>query len=267
MIQTLLSAGLAIVMLAQGAALTPGVLRVAPDQRRAVGGVLIARLILLPVLALLLAWGFGLGPGWAVGLMLASLLPVSVAVLPLAGVLGAHAALSATLAAVTTLAAIVALPMLPVLAGGARLGEVLTSVLLLVALPFAIGLMLPAGLAPLRRALPILASLVGGLMILGALWVGLAQNGFNAALAAIVLAIAAFVLAGAVARAAGLAGPQATAVTLALVIPAAPVAIGLAAILGGSAWFGAMAMPSAVFAVAGYALAVMLIVLRLRRRA
>lgn len=267
MIQTLLSVGLVIVMLAQGAALGRGALRIPADQRRAVGWVLIARLILLPVLALLLSWGFGLGLGWGIGLLLACLLPVSVAALPLAGVLGAHVQLTATLAAVTTLAAIVAVPLLPALAEGYRLGEVLTSMLFLVALPFAVGLMLPAALAPLRRALPILASVVGGLMILAALWVGLAQNGFDAALVAIVLAIAALLLAGAVGRAAGLEGPQTLAVTLALLIPAAPVAIGLAAILGGSAWFGAIAMPSAVFAVTGYALAVMLIVLRLRRRA
>ncbi|MCQ0969817.1 hypothetical protein MLD63_05160 [Paracoccus sp. TK19116] len=261
-----LSLCLFLVMLAQGAAFRPADFSATPEARRT-WRALAAKLLVLPLVAWLCGWSFGLTSAAQSGLMLLALAPAGMGSVAFAAVTGADLPRLRRLIALSTVTAIVWLPLVasPTLDVEGVSGTI-SAMLLVVALPFALGMALRPWLGAGARWLAPGASLLSGAMILITLWYGWTASGWEVLQAVLVLALAAALMGTLAARRAGPEGrAHATAFALALLIVETAVPIGLAARLWG-ADFAAVAMPAALYAILSYALAILLIVTRLARR-
>lgn len=256
MASQLFLAALGVVMLAQGMALHPADLRVG-GAARPVALMLVLRLIALPLLALAAAWMSGLQGPLAVGLVLAALAPPTVAALPLAGVAGAALPLLSGLIGIGTLAALLVWAML----GWGLPGQLVQDLLICAALPFGAGLLLRHRGYGGGQVLPLAASVLTGVMIVAALVRGWGPGAWNSVQAGLLLAIAAAVLALLAGRSARLDQSQSQSLAFATLMNAVALPIGLTASLD-----PAIAVPAATYGIAIYAVAIGLLVLRLRRR-
>ena len=95
--QALLPYALFVVMLAQGAALSPDALRLPAGAGRAAALLAALRIILLPLIALVAGWVFDVPGDAALGIILTLLTPVAIGALPLGGVAGGNLALMLSL--------------------------------------------------------------------------------------------------------------------------------------------------------------------------
>jgi BASS family bile acid:Na+ symporter len=151
---------LVLAMLGMGATLVPrDFLEVARERQALALGVFL-QLLFVPLLSLGFVAAFGLTRGWAVGLLLLAVVPGG-AVSNLYTFVGrGNTALSVTLTALTTLAAVVTIPlMLPLLTGGIEIELpahlVFRDIVLYLLAPLAAGMVL-------RRAAPVRAGRVSG---------------------------------------------------------------------------------------------------------
>lgn len=244
---------LALVMLAQGVALAPT--RVLPGL--AWRGVAIR--IALPLVATGVALALAMPTVEGLGLLLAALAPPAVGALPLAGLMGANVVLLSGLVLIGTALA----PALLFLVWGQ---VAVMPVLVWVILPFALGFALRNLLAPWERTLAMAASVASGVMVIVTLWRAwgdpLAAPDL-AAIGALLVVLAGGALAGLLGR--GQSEGDSAALLLSALIPVPAVPIGLAAAVMADD-FAAVALPAALTVIAGYALAIGFIILRLRAR-
>lgn len=258
-----LSVCLFIVMLAQGAALRPAdlSLRGVPA---AVWQGLTLKLLAMPVIAWLCGWMFDLSDQARAGLLLLALAPASVGALALGGVLGADLSRLSRLIALSTLASLIWLPLVGMVF--LEQGPGFTALIGTIALPLLLGLVLGGRMQTLAQPLAMLASILGGAMIVVALWQGWPAAEWAILQAAVLLALSVGVLGLYAARAMGQGGQgNASATALALLLAESAVPIGLAALIWGEA-FGAYAVPAAIYAIAAYGAAILLVVRRVARR-
>lgn len=258
-----LAACLFIVMLAQGAALRPADLSLRGVPAPVWQG-LALKLLAMPVIAALSGWMFDLPPAARDGLLLLALAPASVGALAFGGVLGADLSRLTRLIGLSSLASLIWLPLIGALVLEA--GLPLTGFVGVVVLPFLLGVAAGGRLPRLVQPLAMLASLLGGAMIVVALWQGWPMAEWAILQAVLVLALAVGVLALYAARAMGQGGQgNASATALALLLAESAVPIGLAALIWG-AGFGPYAVPAAIYGIAAYGAAITLVVRRVMRR-
>lgn len=252
-----------IIMLAQGLSLRPADL----DPRgvtRPVWQGLLLKLLAMPLIAWACAWMFDLSDAARAGLVLVALAPASVGALALGGVLAADLPRLTRLIGLSSLACLIWLPLIGALFLGIEppLGAMIGTVLV----PLVLGLALAGPLARIAQPLAMLASILGGAMIVAALWQGWPAAEWSVLQAAVLLALAVGVLGLYAARGLGQGGQgNASATALALLMAESAVPIGLAALIWG-ADFGPYAVPAAIYAIAAYGAAIALVLRRVSRR-
>ena len=262
--QAFLPYALFVVMLAQGAALSPGATRAAP--RRPVLLILLLRFLILPLVALGAGLAFDLpGPARA-GLILVALSPAAVGALPLGGVAGANLPVLSALIGATSWTFLLASPLLTAIGPGIGTGDAVATAALWVGLPLLLGRLLAGRLGGLGRALTLGASVLTGAMLVVALLSGWDAAAPGTAQSALVLAIAAAGLGLWATRALGGGDDEAFAQALAALVVTPPVVIGLAAALSGPGTWTLAAYPAAVHGIVMYLTALALIILRLKTR-
>lgn len=153
-VQTLLPAALAVIMFAVGITLVPADFTRLVARPRAVVAGLIGQVVVLPAAAYALALAFRLPPAMAAGLMIVAACPGGASSALIAHLARGSAALSVTLTAITSLAALVTMPL--VVQAGVRLfmgqeapaefsvGGIVRGVFVIATVPVALGVALRA---------------------------------------------------------------------------------------------------------------------------
>lgn len=244
----LLPAALAVIMLGLGLELTPADFRRVLVAPRAVTIGLLNLALISPALAFGMAELFALGPALAVGLVLLGAAPGGTMANMLTHLARGDTALSVTITAVSSLAAIITVPLALDLAqrhfdagglvGHVSMGGIVARVLLITVIPVATGMALahrwPARVAALRPRFKRVALATFLLVVAGAVVAeherALDHLGEVAA-AALGLNVAAMTISFAVAKLARLGDGQATAIALELGIHNAALAIAVGATL------------------------------------
>lgn len=262
-IELILICGLPVVMLAQGLALKPDDLRLTDGEAMPVIGMLLLRLIVMPLVAYGAGQVLGLEPALAVGLILVTLAVPTVAALPLAGVSGATLPLLSSMIAVGTLAGLIWWPIaVNMLVENASPIALWRDMLLLAGLPFAAGLYLRARGTTGGRLLPIVASVAIGAMNLCAIIRGFDLGVWTALKGAIVLAIVAILTGILLGRVMQLRSDGPTTLAYAVMMSAVALPIGLSARMD-----PAFGLPSGVYGFVIYCAATVLITMRMRAKA
>jgi len=251
---------LAVIMVSLGMSLTAADFRRVFENPRGVGIGLINLLVLSPLLAFVIANAFNLDPALAVGLVLLGASPGGILANLMTHFARGETALSVTMTAISSLAAVVTVPLFLKLAtnhfGASGLDQdvnmvgVVARVLLITVIPLALGMWLrarrPDTVArigpPLRRATAILfAAAVIGVII--AEHNRVFDNLQAVALAAITLNITAMAMSFTIARLARLDNRQATAIAMELGIHNSTLAIAVGASIA-----TVLTIPAAVYA-------------------
>ncbi|MEL7262526.1 MAG: bile acid:sodium symporter family protein [Pseudomonadota bacterium] len=269
----ILPLSLAIIMLSLGVGLTVGdfarVLR-AP-KAFAIGAV--AQVILLPIAAFATATAFGLPPELAVGFMLLSFCPGGVTSNMVAKLSCGDVALSVSLTAVISLLSLVTVPALAAWSVVYFMGDtappvsvtsLTIAIFLITTLPVAIGVTLrhyAPGLAtridPILSALATILFIVIVVTALAANWDIFTANLPTLGPALITLNVALLLIGLGLARAAALSWDQAKTISVETGIQNATLGIALAGLIAGQAdGFSAMALPSGVYGITMYLVAV-----------
>ncbi|MEM9871227.1 MAG: bile acid:sodium symporter family protein [Pseudomonadota bacterium] len=269
----ILPLSLAVIMLSLGVGLSVGdfarVLR-AP-KAFAIGAV--AQVILLPIAAFATATAFGLPPELAVGFMLLSFCPGGVTSNMVAKLSRGDVALSVSLTAVISLLSLVTVPALAAWSVVYFMGDtappvsvtsLTIAIFLITTLPVAIGVTLRHYAPDLARRIdPILSALATILFIvivvaaLAANWDIFTANLPTLGPALITLNVALLLIGLGLARAAALSWDQAKTISVEAGIQNATLGIALAGLIAGQAdGFSAMALPSGVYGITMYLVAV-----------
>ncbi|MEM7631826.1 MAG: bile acid:sodium symporter family protein [Pseudomonadota bacterium] len=269
----ILPLSLAVIMLSLGVGLSVGdfarVLR-AP-KAFAIGAV--AQVILLPIAAFATATAFGLPPELAVGFMLLSFCPGGVTSNMVAKLSRGDVALSVSLTAVISLLSLVTVPALAAWSVVYFMGDtappvsvtsLTIAIFLITTLPVAIGVTLrhyAPGLAtridPILSALATILFIVIVVAALAANWGIFTANLPTLGPALITLNVALLLIGLGLARAAALSWDQAKTISVEAGIQNATLGIALAGLIAGQAdGFSAMALPSGVYGITMYLVAV-----------
>jgi BASS family bile acid:Na+ symporter len=242
----LLPLALALIMISLGLSLTPADFRRVLEAPRGVAIGLANLLVLSPLLAFAVAELFSLEAGLAVGLVLLGASPGGTMANMLTHLAGGRVALSVTMTAVSSVAAVVTVPLFLSLAidrfdaGGltddVAMGGVVARVFAITIVPLAIGMLIRAraphwvaehGAQTKRAALVAFVLVVAGAV--ASEWELVTDNFTSIALAALTLNVAAMALSFSIARAARLDDPSATAIALELGVHNGTLAIAVGA--------------------------------------
>lgn len=273
LINVVLPLSLAIIMLSLGIGLTAGdFLRVAQRPKAFAIG-FVSQIVLVPLAAYLVVTAFGLPGELAVGFMLLSFCPGGVSSNIVTKLARGDVALSVSLTAVVSVLSILTVPLLVTWAVSSFMKEnapdvsvtsLAIAMFLITTLPVAIGVAirhLSTGTAD--RLEPILSKLATGLfalIVIAALagnWSLFVQNMATLGPALIVLNFALMAVGLILARLAGLPGPSCTSISIETGIQNATLGITLAALITGQTeGFSTMALPSAVYGITMYLVAV-----------
>ena len=274
--------GLAFMMFSLGLGLTTGdFLRVLGRPRAVLTG-MAAQLVLLPLTALALVTLAGLGPVLSVGVMILAFSPGGVTTNMMTRIAQGDVALSVTLTAIVSMAAVLTVPPLVSLTAGHFVGDVLPPVAVgPLALTMALITAVPVVVAmALRRAAPAVvarieprAFAVSALIFATIVFAALAENWalFVSELAVLGPLMAAMILllltlGYGLARAMGLGGAEARAISIETGVQNGALGVTVAGLAAGSVpGMDALLLPSAVYGILMYLITVPMIFL-LRRR-
>ncbi|MEO0379802.1 MAG: bile acid:sodium symporter family protein [Pseudomonadota bacterium] len=273
LINVVLPLALAIIMLSLGIGLTAADFgRVAARPKAfAIGA--ISQVILVPITAYVIARAFGLAPELAVGLMFLALCPGGVTSNMISKLGHADVALSVSLTAVVSLLSIITVPLLAAWAVGHFMGETgpdvsVTSLALamfvITTLPVLIGVTIrhfATGFAErIEPVLSLIATVLFVVIVIAALagnWGLFVENVARLGPALITLNAVLMILGLLLAGAAGLAWHSRKTISIETGIQNATLGITLAAIVSGqSDGFSTMALPSAVYGITMYLVAI-----------
>lgn len=209
--------------------------------------------LLMPIVASVLTKALDLGPLGGMGLLLAALAPPAIGALTPGVLIGVQLPNLAAIVSIGTAIAVILLALLvsPI------------SAVLWVFLPYLAGLALRRVMSRYLRAVSLVASVATAALLGAALWYGL-QNPLTGpmldrfAVAAILLMLAGFAGAAIIGRGLTPSDRDALILSTLITVPAIPIAFSGALIIAG------VAFPAAIAALAGYGLALLLIVLRRR---
>lgn len=272
LINVVLPLSLAIIMLSLGIGLTIGDFARVAQRPKAFSIGAFSQVILVPVLTYLVVRAFGLRGEIALGFMLLSLCPGGVTSNMISKLARGDVALSVSLTAVISLLSILTVPVLSVWAVGHFLGaagpevsvtSLAFAMFLITTLPVAIGVAIRhfAGRFAQRiePALSAIATVLFALIVVAALagnWTLFVENlgtmGPALITASVLLMLAGFLLAGAM----GLSMQSRKTISIETGIQNATLGITLAALISGqSEGFSTMALPSAVYGITMYLVA------------
>jgi bile acid:Na+ symporter, BASS family len=251
---------LAGIMIALGLSLTPADFKRVFVFPKGVAIGLFNLLLVSPLLAFLVAEGFGLAPALAVGLVLLGASPGGTMANLLTHVARGDTALSVTMTATSSIAAVVTVPLFLSLAidhfdasvaDDVSMGGVVARVFLITVIPLSIGMTIRARRTawavenePKAKKLALILFL---LVVIGAVaseFETVTENFSELALAALTLNVAAMTISFTVARLARLSGAQATAIAMELGVHNSTLAITVA-----SSVATVLAIPAAVYSV------------------
>lgn len=280
-IELFLPLALFVIMFSLGLGLTPADFRRIAAQPRDVLAGLVSQVVLLPAVAFVIALAWAPAPALAVGLVIIAAAPGGVTSNLLTRFAGGDVALSVTLTAVTSLAAIVTVPFVVFLAlaafdDGAAMREmsmigISLRMFLIVALPVALGMALrawrPALAAQIGPRAEALSAVLFVLVLAIAIWAERANIPayFAAAgLAALALNLVMMGLAFWGTALLGCGAPQRTALSLECGLQNGTLAIAVVAALGLDT---AYAVPAAIYSILMFATALGFVALMRRRAA
>lgn len=272
LINVVLPLSLAIIMLSLGVGLSIADFARVAQRPKAFSIGAISQVVMLPLIAYACVRAFGLGGELAVGVMLLSLCPGGVTSNMVSKLARGDVALSVSLTAVVSLLSILTVPVLAVWAVQHFMGDAapvvsVTSLafamFLITTLPVAIGVAIrhfaPAFADRIDRGLSLLATVLFVLIVVAALagnWVLFVENLPRLGPALITLNVVLMALGLALAALAGLAWQSRKTISIETGIQNATLGITLAAIISGqSEGFSTMALPSAVYGITMYLVA------------
>ena len=272
LINVVLPLSLAIIMLSLGVGLTVQDFTRVAKYPRAFGLGALCQVVLVPAAAWAAATVFGLSGELAVGLMILSFCPGGVTSNMVSKFARGDVALSVTLTAVVSLLSILTVPIFTAIAVRHFMGDAAPDVsvatlamamFLITTLPVALGLLLrhgaPAMALRIEPGLSALAALLFVLIVLAALagnWSLFAENLASLGPALISLNVVLMLLGLGIAGAAGLAWRTRKTISIEVGIQNATLGITLAALISGQAsGFSAYALPSAVYGITMYLVA------------
>ncbi|MEP3786996.1 bile acid:sodium symporter family protein [Ascidiaceihabitans sp.] len=273
LINVVLPLSLAIIMLSLGIGLTFGDFARVLTRLRAFGVGAVAQIIALPVVAYLVVIAFKLPGELAVGFMLLSFCPGGVTSNMITKLAKGDVALSVSLTAVISLLGLLTVPFLAAWSVAHFMGEnapqidiatLAIAVFLITTLPVLIGVTVrhfATGFAQrIEPALSVLATVLFVVIVLAAIagnWALLIDNLSTLGPALIVMNIGLILLGLGLARASGLTWNEMKTVSIETGVQNATLGIALAAIISGqSEGFSTMALPSAVYGILMYFVAV-----------
>jgi len=268
LLEVVLPLSLAVIMFSLGVGLTIADFKRVLVMPRAVGVGLVLQLAAVPALAYGLLQVFSLPPALAFGVMLIAFCPGGVTSNMLTKLAGGSVALSITLTAIASLAAMITVPLLVGWTAVSILGadapainvtSIAIAMFLITALPVLLGLALRALLPVLAmRIEPILSKLAVVLfaaVVLGALaanwalfWANFAQL---APILVLMIVLALLVGLGA-AKAMGLTGGDRIAIALELGVQNGTLGIAVAGLIAGTAGLSDFALPAAAYSIFMY---------------
>ena len=272
LINVVLPLSLAIIMLSLGIGLTVADFKRVAERGMAFVTGAVAQVILLPVIAYLVVTAFGLPGEIAVGFMLLSFCPGGVTSNMISKLAKGDVALSVSLTAVISLLSILTVPFLAAWSVAHFMGEsapevsvtsLAIAMFLITTLPVAIGVTVrhfATGLADaIDRPLSILATVLFVIIVLAALagnWGIFVENLATLGPALITLNIVLMLLGLIIAGAFGLTWLERKTISIETGIQNATLGITLAALISGvSEGFSTMALPSAVYGITMYLVA------------
>ena len=259
----MLPLALAVIMITLGLSLTPADFRRVVVFPKGVAIGLVNLLLVSPLLAFLVAEGYGLEPAFAVGLVLLGASPGGTTANLLTHLARGDTALSVTMTAISSLAAVVTVPIYLKLATDhfdasfatdVSMVGIVVRVFLITIVPLAIGMALRARYT--ERVLEVedrakrIALGVFVLVVIGAVaseWELVTENFAELAVAALTLNVLAMSVSYAVSRVARLDGRQATAIAMELGVHNATLAIAV-----GAAVATVLTIPAAVYSAFMY---------------
>ena len=256
----LLPVVLAGIMVTLGLSLTPEDFKRVFLYPKGVAIGLLNLLLVSPLLAFLVAEGFDLAPGLAVGLVLLGAAPGGTMANLLTHVARGDTALSVTMTATSSVLAVVTVPLYLSLAidhFGASVGDdvsmlgVVARVFLITVIPLSIGMAIrrrdeawAVGVEPRAKRIALGLFLLVVIAAVASEWETVTDNFADLALAALTLNVAAMTVSYTVARVARLTGPQATAIAIELGLHNSTLAITVATSVA-----TVLAIPAAVYSV------------------
>lgn len=272
LINVVLPLSLAVIMFSLGIGLTGADFARVVQRPRAFAIGAVSQVLLLPLAAFAVVQLFGLSGAWAVGLMLLALCPGGVTSNMLSKLARGDVALSVSLTAVISLLSILSVPLLAAWAVGYFMAAAAPQVsvtglalamFVITTLPVALGVAVrrfaPGFAQRADRPLAALATGLFVLIVLAALagnWALFVSNLPHLGPALITLNVALMLLGMALARLAGLSVPEGKTISIETGVQNATLGITLAALISGqSEGFSTMALPSAVYGITMYLVA------------
>jgi BASS family bile acid:Na+ symporter len=278
LLPTLLVIALALIMFGLGLALTPSDFQRVFGYPRAMAVALGLQVIVLPAACYLLVIAFGLPPLFAIGLMLLAASPGGITANLFSHLFGGNVALNISLTAVNTVLAIVTLPLIANLAIAAfadtgevvplqfaKVAEVITVVLVPVAIGMAVAARWPAFAARMQRPFKLFSIAVLALLVAVAIvkeWPALASSFATLGPAVLAFNLMSLLAGYYVSLAAGLPRPFAIAVAFEIGVHNSTLAIYVALGVLGNVQ---LALPAAVYSISMYITSVLFGVLVLKR--
>lgn len=275
---TLLVIALALIMFGLGLALTPADFERVFGYPRAMAVALGLQVIVLPAACYLLVIAFGLPPLFAIGLMLLAASPGGITANLFSHLFGGNVALNISLTAVNTVLAIVTLPLIANLAIAAfsdtgevvplqfaKVAEVITVVLVPVAVGMAAAARWPAFAARMQRPFKLFSIAVLALLVVVAIvkeWPALASSFATLGPAVLAFNLMSLLAGYYVSLAAGLPRPFAIAIAFEIGVHNSTLAIFVALGVLGNVQ---LALPAAVYSISMYITSVLFGVLVLKR--
>jgi BASS family bile acid:Na+ symporter len=265
LLPTLLVVALALIMFGLGLSLTLADFKRVLGYPKAVIVALLLQVVVLPAACYALVVAFGLPPLFAVGLMLLAASPGGVSANLFSHLFGGNVALNISLTAINTVLAIVTLPLIANWAIAAfadtgqvvplqfaKVAEVVTVVLLPVALGMVVAARAPAFAARMEKPFKIFSALVLAAFALIAIvkeWPALAGSFATLGPAVVAFNLLSLLAGYYVSRAAGMDKPLATAISFEIGVHNSTLAIYVALSVLGSLQ---LALPAAVYSVSMY---------------
>jgi BASS family bile acid:Na+ symporter len=265
LLPTLLVVALALIMFGLGLSLTLADFKRVLGYPKAVVVALLLQVVVLPAACYALVVAFGLPPLFAVGLMLLAASPGGVSANLFSHLFGGNVALNISLTAINTVLAIVTLPLIANWAIAAfadtgqvvplqfaKVAEVVTVVLLPVALGMVVAARAPAFAARMEKPFKIFSALVLAAFALIAIvkeWPALAGSFATLGPAVVAFNLLSLLAGYYVSRAAGMDKPLATAISFEIGVHNSTLAIYVALSVLGSLQ---LALPAAVYSVSMY---------------
>jgi BASS family bile acid:Na+ symporter len=265
LLPTLLVVALALIMFGLGLSLTLADFKRVLGYPKAVIVALLLQVVVLPAACYALVVAFGLPPLFAVGLMLLAASPGGVSANLFSHLFGGNVALNISLTAINTVLAIVTLPLIANWAIAAfadtgqvvplqfaKVAEVVTVVLLPVALGMVVAARAPAFAARMEKPFKIFSALVLAAFALIAIvkeWPALAGSFATLGPAVVAFNLLSLLAGYYVSRAAGMDKPLATAISFEIGVHNSTLAIYVALSVLGSLQ---LALPAAVYSVCMY---------------